>query len=102
MKFGGTSVQDAAAMRNVIAIVGRRKENVLVVSSACAGVTNLLLDAAQKAGARDEKAARAVIRQIQKQHIAIANDLLGGADTLPTVVASIEESCGELLSLSHG
>lgn len=102
MKFGGTSVQDAAAIRNVIEIVLRRSEHVLVVASACSGVTNQLLDAAQKAGNRDEKAARAEIRMIQKRHIAIAETLLEGSPRLEGVIAEIEEKCGELSALCRG
>lgn len=102
MKFGGTSVQDAAAMSNVIDIVVRPKGKVLVVSSACAGVTNQLLDAAHKAGTRDEKGARAVIRQIQKHHTGVAQALLGQNGQAEGIIASIEEHCGELLALCHG
>ncbi len=102
MKFGGTSVQDAAAMSNVIAIVRRKKRRALVVSSACAGVTNMLLDAAQRAGARDEKGARAIVRQIQKHHLAIATALLESSAEYEAITTLIEESCGELSALCHG
>lgn len=46
-KFGGTSVQDTAAMKRVIEIVIRhgisRSVRPLIVLSACAGVTNSLI-----------------------------------------------------------
>ena len=48
MKFGGTSVEDAVAIRRLIEIVRReRNRQPLVVVSACAGVTNELLRSAQ-------------------------------------------------------
>lgn len=50
MKFGGTSVEDANALRNVCQIiVDRLSQQLLVVVSACAGVTNALLHIAQSA-----------------------------------------------------
>ncbi|HET7152532.1 MAG TPA: lysine-sensitive aspartokinase 3 [Candidatus Kapabacteria bacterium] len=102
MKFGGTSVQDAAAMLNVIDIVRKRKQKVLVVSSACAGMTNLLLEAAQKAGARDEKSAKKLITSIEKHHLAIAETLITDEDRLAKTYAQIEQYCDDLRSLSHG
>ena len=59
MKFGGTSVQDAPAIRNVISIVEKqRDETPLVVVSACAGVTNALIDLASLS--RDGKVNEAI------------------------------------------
>ena len=44
LKFGGTSVKDAPAMRRAVDIVGARVERrPLVVLSAIAGATNALL-----------------------------------------------------------
>jgi len=42
MKFGGTSVRDADAIRRLAAIVGREDRQRLVVVSALAGVTDQL------------------------------------------------------------
>ena len=54
MKFGGTSVEDAAAIRRTAAIVRGRRERglqAIVVVSAMARVTDQLLAAAVAAGA---------------------------------------------------
>lgn len=50
MKFGGTSVGDAARMRHVISLVAEaaKDERVCLVASAVTGVTNLLVDAAKR------------------------------------------------------
>ncbi|HNL28239.1 MAG TPA: lysine-sensitive aspartokinase 3, partial [bacterium] len=57
MKFGGTSVQDAGAIRRVAEIVRRHAERkVLVVVSACAGVTDQLVRLSQAIERRDEAA----------------------------------------------
>jgi len=50
MKFGGTSVADAVRIRTVIALVRERLDRrPVVVASAHAGVTNLLIDLAHRA-----------------------------------------------------
>ena len=49
MKFGGTSVADAARVHEVAAIVAAQPLPRAAVVSAAAGVTNLLLDAARAA-----------------------------------------------------
>ncbi len=102
MKFGGTSVQDAAAMLNVIEIVIKKSAPVLVVASACAGVTNSLLEAARKAGARDEKGAKKIIGSLEKHHRAIAEAIITDEGRRAMVFETIEQSCDDLRSLSHG
>ena len=52
MKFGGTSVNDAKAIAQVVAIVAdqlKTDPNVVVVTSAMRGVTDLLIDSANAA-----------------------------------------------------
>jgi aspartokinase len=52
MKFGGTSVGSVAAMKGVVEIVRQARldwPQVVVVTSALAGVTNRLLDSAAEA-----------------------------------------------------
>jgi aspartate kinase len=77
MKFGGTSVEDAAAMRRVATIVRRElPRSPLVVVSACAGVTNTLMHLAERARERDLRGALRTIREILRRHDAIAHSLL--------------------------
>ena len=58
MKFGGTSVEDANAFRNVAEIVKSAvAARPVVVVSAIGGLTNLLLSSVQKAIAGDARAA---------------------------------------------
>jgi aspartate kinase len=77
MKFGGTSVQDAAALRNVVQIVvSQRERSPLVVLSACAGVTNALIDAGQKAASGKSEEALAVFASLHLRHNSIADELL--------------------------
>ncbi len=77
IKFGGTSVEDASAIRALCRIVQDRVgRHPLVVASACAGVTSALIAAAQAAGAGSAPEALAGIESLRSRHFAIADELL--------------------------
>jgi aspartate kinase len=80
MKFGGTSVEDAPAIRRLIGIVQSRgdAQPVLVVS-ALARVTDELLEAGRAAAKGRLGAALANVRDIYVRHEFIADELTGGA-----------------------
>jgi aspartate kinase len=77
MKFGGTSVEDARAFRNVAAIVksavGARP---VVVVSAIGGLTNAVLSSVQIAIAGDARAATKSLDHDLGRHLAIAREVL--------------------------
>jgi len=70
MKFGGTSVGDAACMgRTTQIIAGAARVNAcIVVVSAMSGVTNRLIEAAKKAGAGDSGEGAALLGALKQQH----------------------------------
>ena len=79
MKFGGTSVEDAAAMERTAKIVrGRRDKGLetVVVVSAMAKVTDLLLASAAAAGRGDKVGALAIGARLRHRHIDTATALL--------------------------
>jgi aspartate kinase len=79
MKFGGTSVEDAQAMERTAAIVRGRREKGLeavVVVSAMAKVTDLLLSAASAAGRGDKAGALAIGARLRHRHIDTSTALL--------------------------
>ena len=78
MKFGGTSVADAACIRQVVEIVRQaaKKNRVVVVVSAMAGVTNKLVEAAARAEAGDGDSVRAILKTLRAQHFAAADALI--------------------------
>jgi aspartate kinase len=81
MKFGGTSVEDAKAIRRTAAIVRGRRERGLspvVVVSAMAKVTDQLLAAGAAAGRGDKIGALAIAARLRNRHIETAADLLCG------------------------
>lgn len=77
MKFGGTSVEDAAAIRRLIGIVQSRSDSqAVVVVSALARVTDQLLEAGNAAAGGHLGAALATVRNIYVRHEALADGLL--------------------------
>jgi len=80
MKFGGTSVGDAAAIERVTAIVRQRlPQRPVVVVSAMARVTDQLLQMARAAGAGDRKTSLTLARELRERHYNTAGELLGTA-----------------------
>ncbi len=80
MKFGGTSVEDAAAIRRTMAIVeGRRNRGLqpVVVVSAMARVTDQLLAAAAAAGSNDRSGSMAISARLRERHIETGSELVG-------------------------
>ena len=80
MKFGGTSVEDAAAIQRVISIVKTRlNARPVLVVSALAKVTDQLLDAGKAAADGHLGAALATVRDIYVRHEQLADSLLGAS-----------------------
>ncbi len=80
LKFGGTSVKDAEAMRRVVAITERERSKMpVVVTSACAGVTSQLLECAELAGQAKPEEALAIVAELRTRHLEILDDLCSDA-----------------------
>ncbi|MBW2459784.1 MAG: bifunctional aspartate kinase/homoserine dehydrogenase I, partial [Deltaproteobacteria bacterium] len=92
MKFGGTSLADAAAMGSAADRVIADGRPALVVVSAVGGVTDLLLRAA--ALAQQKQDFGPVLREIRARHDGIVD-----AETLsPRLVTELHEELGRLLT----
>src|SRR5258706_3208105 len=77
IKFGGTSVGDAARVANAIDIVAeRREQGAIVVVSALAGITNELVAASE--AARDQKAdaVKEIMGRVRQRHEDVAMQLV--------------------------
>jgi aspartate kinase len=102
MKFGGTSVEDAAAIERTAAIVrGRRDKGLdaIVVVSAMSKVTDALLAAAAAAGAGERTGALTISAGLHARHILTAKDLLeeSGFRELKLVIDAEFASLDDLL-----
>ncbi|ENM8382443.1 lysine-sensitive aspartokinase 3 [Vibrio alginolyticus] len=116
-KFGGTSVANFEAMSRCATIIESNPNTRLVVSSACSGVTNLLVELAN--GVQDQTHRTELLQNLANIHDAIliqledstktAAEVYGILDTVTSLAeaASIQASakltdhlvaCGELMS----
>jgi aspartate kinase len=78
MKFGGTSVQDAAAFRRVAEIVtGEKESSPVVVTSAMSKVTDALLNAFEMAKRDEPQAALESLAPHFERHVEVAKELIG-------------------------
>jgi len=87
MKFGGTSVEDATAIKRTGGIVaGRLRKNLkpIVVVSAMSKVTDTLLAAAAAAGRNDRESALALSDTLRTRHLKTAGELVPGTANTPS------------------
>ncbi len=102
VKFGGTSVADAAAIARAAAITRSRvTRRPVVVVSALARATNELLAAAEQAAQGQLIVALRGIEGLRERHLLEADALLGDGGDADDVRADLSAMCDELASLSE-
>lgn len=91
MKFGGTSVGDAARIRSAVNIVAEtsKQRTVVMVVSAMSGITNTLVAAAQKAVSGDEAAAEALAAVLAARHRETIETLIPEGENRRDLLAEI-------------
>ena len=102
MKFGGTSVENAEAICRLTGIVIRdRKKKVIVLVSACAGVTNQLLKIGELASEGASHEAAELVDALAVAHKKIITDLFedGTAQILSNTISLFAD---ELKALVNG
>jgi aspartate kinase len=104
MKFGGTSVGDAACIRRAAAIVqaAAAQQRVVAVVSAMSGVTNRLVDAARRAESGERDFVPALIAELRAVHAAALGNLVRDAARNAQIAACLDEALAELERLLHG
>jgi len=104
MKFGGTSVGDAACIRRSAQIVANasREHSVAVVVSAMSGVTNRLIDAAHQAKRGDRDAGKTLAEALHQQHFEALAALVSNEKSRTQVQHRIEEILAEGSRLYEG
>jgi aspartokinase len=102
MKFGGTSVGDADAIRRVTSIVRQACENPnvrpFVVVSAMAGVTDRLLGIASTAAGGNRAAAVRDLHDVHQRHIDAVGEFVG-ADHRPSLVSELARVVDDLQAI---
>lgn len=101
MKFGGASVKNAEAIRNVARILSKyRTQKVLVVVSAMDKTTNQLEKLARFARDNEEKSARKRFDKIRDFHQGMLEELF--ADDPSAVQAEVDRFFGEMKRIIDG
>lgn len=101
VKFGGTSVTDAAAIRRAAAIVESRRERTpIVVVSALGGATNVLFEIAQQSARGQLLVALRSVEALRERHLEEARALLGSGPEADDVMDEMAVMFDELASLA--
>jgi bifunctional aspartokinase / homoserine dehydrogenase 1 len=104
MKFGGTSVGSAEAIRSTAAVVRSASSvwpTTVVVASAMSGVTDSLLRGAHTAAAGDGQAFRSIAKELRAKHGDTLKQLVPQPDQIATPWAAVEACLNEFESLCH-
>ena len=98
MKFGGTSVEDATAIRRLVSIVRQQlARQPIVVVSAMARVTNGLLDCARWSAEGKNTEVQAKLEEITARHFTAADEL-ALPEERAELQAALQAQLAELLS----
>ena len=100
-KFGGASLADPAAVRHAVGILKDRPGPRVVVVSAMAGVTDLLLETAARARAGDLAAASRAVAALRERHHTAAKTL-PQPQARNELLAFVDDQLNELDSLARG
>jgi aspartate kinase len=102
VKFGGTSVGDAAAIARAAEIVQARIDRQpLVVVSALGGTTNALIGLAEQAAEGQLIGAIRGVEGLRERHVGVAEELLAGTDDASDVIGELMATFDELASLAE-
>ncbi len=104
MKFGGTSVGSAKAIRQAAALIQKAQkefDQVAVVISAMSGVTNLLLEGAEAAVDGDTKRSTAIAEALKEKHNDAIFDLIRDPKEQENVYARMHTLVDEFSDLTN-
>jgi bifunctional aspartokinase / homoserine dehydrogenase 1 len=101
-KFGGASMSDAAAFKHAATIVKASESPVVVVCSAPAGVTDLLLAVAREAHAGNIPAVEKAIEDLRAKYLHIARGLGLKAAPRKVLEQEIDARLSELEAIGRG
>lgn len=104
MKFGGTSVGGPQAMSQAAELIRNTHQewpNLLVVTSAMSGVTNMLLDSASQAAQGNPQHYIEAAIQLQKMHHAVINDLISDPKLKARTFLEIDQLLSEFSNLCY-
>ena len=101
-KFGGTSVEDAEAIRRTASIIqGRADRQPIVVVSALGGATNALIALAEQSARGQLIGALRAVQGLRERHLREATALLGDDDLATELTTELSGMFDELASLAE-
>jgi aspartokinase/homoserine dehydrogenase 1 len=101
-KFGGASLADAGAVATAVAIATELAPGAVIVVSALAGVTDVLLEGARQASAGNERALRGASAELRDRHHTIIVEVVTRSADRKPLLADLDASMAELDALAHG
>src|SRR5882724_2763293 len=104
MKFGGTSVGNAACISRAADIVARAADegSVVAVVSAMGGVTNRLMEAAKASALGDMRAGGNLAETLRRRHQEAIEILIGDGNKRVQLAAELKEVIDEVTGLCRG
>ena len=92
MKFGGTSVGGEQAFKHVVSLIDSyaKTNDVVVVASAMNGVTNMLIETANRASQRDQEHVVEVTEQLRTRHERTCRQAITDSDVLRQTMARLD------------
>jgi aspartate kinase len=110
MKFGGTSVGSIDAFATVVKIVSQKQKEqrlaqrpgVVAVTSAMSGVTNMLIDTAQKSAQGEEVFSKEAIAALRQKHLQVIDHFLQDRVERAAVVDHLDAKLTELDRICGG
>jgi len=102
LKFGGTSMGSANAIKQVIEIVNNKltDSSLIVVVSAMSGTTDLLLNSGTKASAADDSYLE-LLKQIETRHLDTVKELIP-VQQQSSVLSQVKKYCNEIEDICNG
>lgn len=102
LKFGGSSVANAANINKVASIIKEKIQNtrLTVVVSALGGITDLLLQCAGEAAGNDS-VFREHLQELEKRHLDAVKELVP-VQQQSSVLSSVKKSCNEIEDICNG
>jgi bifunctional aspartokinase / homoserine dehydrogenase 1 len=97
LKFGGTSVESASAIRKVKDIILHENTDIIVVVSALGGVTDLILKAARMAAAASDEY-QSILTEIKDRHYKTISDLFNGSAPIRYIAEELIEELEQILT----
>lgn len=102
LKFGGTSMGSAEAIKQVVDIVKEKSKesSIILVVSAMSGTTDLLLNCGTKA-ANDDESYKEILKQIETRHLETVKALIP-VQQQSSVLSMVKKLCNEIEDICNG